>query len=64
MVDVLITTTELSVRLHISIRSLERMRADGSGPPWTRVSAGSQRGRVAYPESGVREWIASRTRAA
>jgi hypothetical protein len=61
MTEVLITPTELSGRLHISLRSLARMRADGSGPPFIRVSAGNQRGRVAYPESGVQAWLAKRT---
>jgi len=58
---ILITPTELSQRLHISTRSLERMRADGSGPPFVRVSSGTRRGRIGYTESDVRAWLTART---
>jgi hypothetical protein len=61
MEGLLMTPTELSQRLHVSIRSLERMRSDGSGPPWIRVSAGRRRGRIAYPEAGLQTWIEQRT---
>jgi len=62
MTKILLTGSEVAQRLRISLRSLERLRADGSGPPWIRVSAGTKRGRIAYPESGLLVWLEQRSR--
>ena len=43
--------------LSLSVRSLERMRFTGGGPKFVRLS----RGRVAYTEADLAEWIAART---
>ena len=40
--------TELAARWRISPRSLERWRANGTGPAWLRVG-----GRVVYPAEDV-----------
>ena len=42
--------------LSLSVRSLERMRSRGGGPKFVRLS----RGRVAYQECDLIEWIAKR----
>jgi len=42
--------------LSLSVRSLERMRCTGGGPKFVRLS----RGRVAYREADLVEWIAKR----
>jgi excisionase family DNA binding protein len=59
-VNELLSPAELAKRLGVSLRTVERMRADGSGPPFHRVSGGLRRGRVAYSPDGVAEWLAKR----
>jgi excisionase family DNA binding protein len=56
----LLPPAELAKRLGVSLRTVERMRSDGSGPPFHRVSGGLRRGRVAYSPDGVAEWLAKR----
>jgi excisionase family DNA binding protein len=56
----LLSPAELAKRLGVSLRTIERMRADGSGPPFHRVSGGLRRGRVAYTLESVTEWLAKR----
>jgi len=41
----------------LSRRSLQRMRVEGGGPPYARLAPG----RVGYPSSALRDWIAART---
>jgi predicted DNA-binding transcriptional regulator AlpA len=60
--DQLISPAELGRRLGVSLRTVERMRSDGSGPPFYRVSGGLRRGRVAYSTEGVDAWLAKRCR--
>jgi excisionase family DNA binding protein len=60
--DQLFSPAELARRLGVSARTVERMRADGSGPPFYRVSGGQRRGRVAYSTEGVDAWLAKRCR--
>jgi hypothetical protein len=56
----LLSPIELAKHLGVSLRTIDRMRADGSGPPFHRVSGGLRRGRVAYSPDGVAEWLAKR----
>ena len=53
----LLTQREAALALSLSVRSLERMRCQGGGPKFVRLS----RGRVAYTEADLAEWIAART---
>lgn len=53
----LLTQREAALALSLSPRSLERMRCEGTGPKFVRLS----RGRVAYTETALTEWIAART---
>jgi predicted DNA-binding transcriptional regulator AlpA len=52
----LITQREAAEALSLSGRSLERMRCQGGGPKFVRLS----RGRIAYREADLEEWIAKR----
>jgi hypothetical protein len=61
MTEGLITPIDLSQRLHISLRSLERMRSDCSGPAFIRVTGGKKRGRIAYSEAAVQAWLSKQT---
>lgn len=60
--DKLISQHALSELLGISCRSIERMRAEGSGPVFIRATPGSRRGRVLYRWGDVERWLASRER--
>lgn len=53
----LLLTSEIAKALRISERSLERMRVEGSGPPFTRVGR-----RVVYELGAVRQWLEARRR--
>lgn len=59
--DLLLTPREVAARLRLSLRTLDRMRADGTGPPFVRVTPGARKGRVCYRESAVEAYIARRT---
>lgn len=48
---------ETAAHLGLSERTLERMRADGAGPPFTRLGVR----RIAYRVSDIEEWAAART---
>jgi predicted DNA-binding transcriptional regulator AlpA len=52
----LLTQREAALALSLSTRSLERMRCAGGGPKFVRLS----RGRIAYREADLEEWIAKR----
>jgi len=52
----LLTQREAALTLSLSVRSMERMRSRGGGPKFVRLS----RGRVAYQECDLAEWIAKR----
>jgi predicted DNA-binding transcriptional regulator AlpA len=60
MTENLLTTRQLADRLSTSTRTLERMRQTGDGPPFVRVSSGARRGRVAYRQSQIEDWLKSR----
>jgi excisionase family DNA binding protein len=55
-----LSTKQLAARLGVSIRTVERMRQEGKGPAFYRVSSGLRRGRVAYREAAVNAWLAGR----
>ena len=52
----LLRQREAANLLSLSERSLERLRCSGGGPKYVRIS----RGRIAYREEDLREWIARR----
>jgi predicted DNA-binding transcriptional regulator AlpA len=52
----LLRQREAANLLSLSERSLERLRCVGGGPKYVRLS----RGRIAYREEDLREWIARR----
>lgn len=41
----------------LNVRSLQRKRVDGSGPPFVRLSER----RIGYPEDALQDWIRART---
>lgn len=45
---VFLTTRETATLLRVSLDTLERMRASGTGPPWKRIGK-----RVLYPRAGL-----------
>ncbi|MBV8523264.1 MAG: helix-turn-helix domain-containing protein [Acetobacteraceae bacterium] len=50
-----LTPPEAAARLRVSRSTLDRARADGSGPPFVRVG----RRRILYPEAELRRWAAN-----
>lgn len=52
----LLTQRQAAQAISLSVRSLERMRCEGTGPAFVRLS----RGRVAYREADLEKWIAKR----
>jgi predicted DNA-binding transcriptional regulator AlpA len=55
--DPILTEKEVAAWLGLSIPSLQRMRSDGSGPPFVQLS---QR-RIGYRNSAVERWLEERT---
>jgi len=53
----LLTEAELAEQLNVEPTLLERLRFEGSGPPFVRVSARI----IRYRPSAVRRWLDSRT---
>jgi len=53
----LLVQREAAMALHLSVRTLERWRVSGDGPPF--VKAGR---RVLYRPADIDSWIASRLR--
>jgi predicted DNA-binding transcriptional regulator AlpA len=53
MAEDLLTEDEVARILRISTRSLRRYRADGSGPPWIRISERVYR----YPRGELEAWL-------
>jgi predicted DNA-binding transcriptional regulator AlpA len=51
-----LNSDQLAARLGVSTRQVERMRQDGSGPPFIRVGLRA----VAYAEADVVAWESSR----
>jgi excisionase family DNA binding protein len=52
MLPALLTTREAASFLSLSPRTLERLRWDGSGPPYCKI-----RNSVRYKESALLEWL-------
>jgi DNA-binding transcriptional MerR regulator len=48
-----LTETEVARLLRVSTRSLRRYRAEGTGPPWIRVSERVYR----YPREALEAWL-------
>ena len=57
MVRLLLKQLEAAEALSLSVRSLERMRCQGGGPKYVRLS----QGRISYREEDLREWIARKS---
>jgi predicted DNA-binding transcriptional regulator AlpA len=55
--DTLLTERDLAVYIGLSLPTLQRMRAAGTGPQFVQLS---QR-RIAYRRSAVDAWLAART---
>ena len=55
--DALLTERDLSIFLGLSLPTLQRMRAHGTGPCFVRLSER----RIAYRRGDVESWLASRT---
>lgn len=53
-----LTTAEVSALLRITTVYVARLRKQGKGPPFIQVSGHG--GRVLYPESGLRQYLAER----
>ena len=53
--DVL-TQDQLAARLHLSVRTLERMRQEGSGPRFSKLGK-----KILYRWADVEAWLADRS---
>ena len=53
----LLDTQQTSSALRVSKSTLERMRLDGSGPPFIKLGAGKKRARVVYRRSDIEAWL-------
>ena len=58
----LMSEREAARRLDLSIRSMQRLRETGEGPPFYKISAGHMKGRVAYREEDLAAWLEGRRR--
>ena len=52
----LVSADQLAARLKLSMRTLERMRHNGSGPRFTKIG-----NKVLYREADVEAWLAERS---
>ena len=59
-----ISPTELARRLGVAISTLDKMRAEGSGPTFYRISGGSKRGRIGYATADVEKWLSAQPKGA
>lgn len=57
--DDLLNCIETARTLRLSLSTLERMRLDGSGPPYIKLGAGKKRARVVYRRSDIDAWLLS-----
>lgn len=55
--DELLTTREAAAALRLGTSTLERMRGDGSGPPFIKLGRGKTRCRVVYARSALNAWL-------
>ena len=51
-----LTTSQAAEILKLSARTLERMRIDGSGPPFLKAGGG-KRSRVLYAMADIEAWL-------
>jgi excisionase family DNA binding protein len=51
-----LTTAQAAELLNLSARTLERMRIDGSGPPFLKAGGG-KRSRVIYAVADIQAWL-------
>jgi excisionase family DNA binding protein len=56
--DDLLTKAELAEVLKVSVRTIDRYVAEGSGPPFIRVGRG--RGQIRFRWSSVKRWVDDR----
>ncbi len=54
---VYLSERQFSDRYGVAARTLQRWRATGDGPPYTRIGPR----RVVYPEAAAEAWLAART---
>lgn len=61
--DDMVGTAEVAVALGIAMSTVERMRRQGRGPKWTKVSGeiGHSGGRIRYKRADLDEYLKSRT---
>jgi len=52
-----LTTKDVASLLHISVRTLERFRVEGTGPVFHKAGRG-RRARVLYKLTDVQAWLA------
>jgi Helix-turn-helix domain len=57
----LLTPKEVAYLLRLSVKTLERFRSEGGGPPFIKLGNG-KRARVVYPALDLRIWLANRWR--
>ena len=57
MADTYLTERDFAGRYHVSVRTLQRWRASGDGPPFVRLGPR----RVVYRERDAEAWAARRT---
>ena len=55
--DIYLSENELAAFLKISKRTVQRWRANGEGPPWTRISVRA----VRYNLNSCKAWAEQRT---
>lgn len=53
MADELLTQREVAEMLKVAVRTLERWRQDGSGPPFVRVGPRA----IRYRRTAVEQWL-------
>ena len=56
--DELLNCRETAQTLRLSVPTLERMRAQGTGPPFHKLGAG-KRARVVYRRGDIAAWLQS-----
>ncbi len=54
--DIYLTCKQVAKLLHLSCRTLERMRADGTGPCYMKAGPGL-RARVLYMRGDIDDWL-------
>jgi predicted DNA-binding transcriptional regulator AlpA len=55
--DLIVTEAEAATMLRLSARTLQRLRLDGNGPRWIRLTGR----RLGYAIADLQEWVRSRS---